>query len=195
MAPEFQALNVRFDALDHRHPPRPPRQSESMESDDSRRAVDELDEVRLNGGLLSRLPADFEFPQAGVYDLWIKWNIRDTVRKIPPLKKLRSKDYSFLDSKPKPGGGKRRVARKIFCDMKYICGLIETAAIEKGMDPSDGVPANIRLIYDEVSPSVFASVKLGGRTTQFHWATIVDKMRKRDKREKKAAAIGAGVEG
>jgi hypothetical protein len=194
-APDFQVLNVRFDQLlDRRHPLQPPRPFESMESDDSRQPVDEL---RLNGGLLSRLPANYEFPQAGVYDLWIKWNVRDTVRKIPPLKTLHSKDYSFLDSKPspKPGGGKRRAARKIFSDMKYICGLIETAAKEIGMDPSDGVPANIRLIYEQVSPSVFAGVKLGGRNTQFHWATIVDKVRRRKKREKEAEAIGAGVEG
>ena len=89
------------------------------------------------------------------------------MRKIPPLKTLHSRDYSFLDSKPspKPGGGKRRAARKIFSDMKYRCGLIETAAKEIGMEPADGVPANTRLIYEQVSPLVFPGVKLGGRNS------------------------------
>lgn len=26
-------------------------------------------------GVLSRLPEDFQFPKAGIYDLWLKWNI------------------------------------------------------------------------------------------------------------------------
>ena len=65
-----------------------PRTMESMELVDSPESVDEL---RVNGGVFSRLPRDYEFPRAGVYDLWIKWNIRDTVRRIPPLNSVDAK--------------------------------------------------------------------------------------------------------
>ena len=52
-------------------------------------------------GLLSRLPEDFEFPQAGTCDLWLRWNVGDDERGIPPLSVLRHHDYSFLDKKEK----------------------------------------------------------------------------------------------
>jgi hypothetical protein len=119
-----------------------------------------------------------------VYDLWIKWNIRDTVRKIPPLKSLRSNDYKFLDSKAKPGGGKRRPSRQTYSDMKYICACIETAAKQKGLDPSDGSIQNIKLIYQEVWPTIYEEVK-GGRRTQHKWATLVDKLQKKKKKKER----------
>ena len=70
-----------------------------------------VNEVRMHGGMFSRLPANYEFPNAGVYDLWIKWNIRDDVRDIPPLKTLHSRDFMFLDLKPKEDGSKRRASK------------------------------------------------------------------------------------
>lgn len=179
VAPRFDALNATLNrALLRDQHPAPLRAMESLDSVDSRRAVDD---VRLNGGLFSRLPPDFEFPRGGVYDLWIKWNIRDTVRKIPPLKSLRPNDYKFLDSKAKPGGGKRRPSRQTYSDMKYICACIETAAKQKGLDPSDGSIQNIKLIYQEVWPTIYEEVQ-GGRRTQHKWATLVDKLQKKKKR-------------
>lgn len=61
---------------------------------------------------------NFEFLQGGVYDLWIKWNIQELARKIPPLQSLHLNDYKFLDSKPKPGGGKHYLSRQPYSDMK-----------------------------------------------------------------------------
>jgi hypothetical protein len=52
--------------------------------------------------MFSHLPYDYEFPQAGAYDCWIKWNIGDTVRVIPPLRISHAKDFAFMD-KQKPG--------------------------------------------------------------------------------------------
>jgi hypothetical protein len=106
VAPQFDALNATLSRVVERGNPlplRPPRPLEAMESVD----FGPVDELRMIDGIFTRLPHDYEFPHAGVYDLWIKWNIRDTVRNIPPLKKLHAKDYKFLDSKPKEGGGKR----------------------------------------------------------------------------------------
>ncbi len=153
-----------------------------MESTESVDVQQPVNEVRLNGGCFSSLPHDYEFPQAGVYDLWLKWNIRDTVRKIPPLKKLSPEDYKFLDSKPKPDGGKRRQSRKTYSDMKFVCECIEAAAKEIGMDPSDGSPGNIRLIYQQVWPTIWEGMR-DGWNTQHKWLTLVDKLR--DKKKKR----------
>ncbi len=47
--------------------------------------------------MLSRVPYVYEFPQAGACDCWIKWNIGDTVRGIPPMRILHAKDFAFMD--------------------------------------------------------------------------------------------------
>ena len=83
----------------------------------------------MNGnGILSR-PPDFDFPAVGVYDCWVKWNISDTERGIPPLRLLQAKDFSFIDSREKTGDdchghtGKfnrqRRNSSKTFLDLKF----------------------------------------------------------------------------
>ena len=178
VAPQFDALNVTLNrALDRGYNPLPLQQ---IESNYIQRPVNN---VRMHGGMFSRLPSSYEFPNAGVYDLWIKWNIRDDVRDIPPLKTLHSKDFKFLDSKSKPDGSKRRASRLIFSDMKFLCERIETAATKNGMDPSDGSSENIRIIYQQVWPLI--SEGLGsGRVTQHKWITLADKLRKKLKREK-----------
>ena len=182
VAPRFDSLNAMLNqAIFHDRHPAPTWAMESMESNNSQQPVDEL---RVNGGVFSRLPHDYEFPRAGVYDLWIKWNIRDTVRRIPPLKSLHPHDYKFLDSKSKPGGGKRRPSRQTYFDMKFICNCIETAAKQIGMDPSDGSLENINLIYQQVWPTIYDGVK-GGRRTQHRWATLVDKLQKKKKKKEK----------
>ena len=104
------------------------------------------------------------------------------MRQIPPLKKLRPKDYKFLDSKLKPDGGKRRASRKTYADMKFVCGCIKTAAKQIGMDPSDGAPDNIRLIYHQVWPTIWEGMR-DGRNTQHKWLTLVDKLRDKKKME------------
>ena len=183
--PQFNELKVTLNKalLDRGNNPLPPRTLESMESFDIRRPVNE---VRMHGGMFSRLPANYEFPNAGVYDLWIKWNIRDDVRNIPPLRTLHPRDFKFLDSKPKPDGSKRRASRLTFSDMKFVCGCFETAARENGMDPSDGSTANVRLIYQQVSPTIYAGLKgQVSRSTQDKWLTIVDKLRDKKKMEEK----------
>ena len=178
VAPQFDALNVTLtQALNRANNPLPPQPMESMESIDIQCPVNE---VRMHGGMFSRLPYSYEFPQAGVYD---KWNIRDDARGIPPLKTLHARGFKFLNSKPKPGGGKRRASRLAYSDIKFVCGCFEAAARENGMDPSDGSTENIRIIYQQVSPSIYEGLK-GGRSTQHKWLTLVDKLRDKKKREK-----------
>jgi hypothetical protein len=59
--------------------------AEEMEAEE-RAAAREVQQypLRVRNGALSRLPNDFEFPKAGVYDLWLKWNIGDTQQGVPP---------------------------------------------------------------------------------------------------------------
>jgi hypothetical protein len=45
-------------------------------------------------GIFSRVPQDFEWPNAGLSDLWVRWNIRDTARGIPPCRVLHTKDLT-----------------------------------------------------------------------------------------------------
>ena len=82
-------------------------------------------------GILSRLPEDYNFPAAGVYDCWVKWNISDTERGIPQLRLLQAKDFAFIDSREKTANDSRghtgpfkeqwRSSSKIFSGLKYLC--------------------------------------------------------------------------
>jgi hypothetical protein len=36
-------------------------------------------------GEISRLPSDFHFPKAVIYDCWVQWNVGNSDRQIPPL--------------------------------------------------------------------------------------------------------------
>ena len=46
------------------------------------------------------VPKDWCFPCIGVLDAWKQWWIGDSVRGIPPLRMLDSKDLEFLDAIP-----------------------------------------------------------------------------------------------
>ena len=70
--------------------------------------------------------------------------------------------------------------------MKFMCECIEAAAKHDGMDPSDGAVDNIRLIYQQVWPSIWEGLR-GGCSTQHKWLTLVDKLRDKKKREKNMA--------
>ena len=99
-------LNTRFDAL-----PSNKQQSTSEEATINLTTPQDATEIaaareveqyplRVRNGVLSRLPNDFEFPKAGVYDLWVKWNIGDLEQGVPPLRLTKAPDFAFLDKKP-----------------------------------------------------------------------------------------------
>ena len=93
VALQFDALNARLNqALNQCPPMLQPMESVVFEQPGV--------ELRMNGGVFFHLPNDYEFPKVGVYDLWIKWSIRDTMRHIPLLKTLHNKIYKLFDSKP-----------------------------------------------------------------------------------------------
>ncbi len=156
-----------------------------------------------NGSLYHPLPENFRFPKAGIYDLWLKWNIPDSERKIPPLRELTSADYCFLDHIPKTDAEKRgskgrfkdsrRPTRKTFCDIKFVCLHIETIANEEGMDINDRGHTNTKLMYEKVAPVLYECVATSQRSTQLRWLTLVSKLRAKLLKEKKAAAAAANT--
>jgi hypothetical protein len=144
--------------------------------------------LRVRNGMLSRVPENFEFPKAGVYDLWVKWNIGDTEQGVPPLRLMKAPDFAFLDKKPplrdqefkrktQEGPAKRRPSRKIFSDLKFVAQYIETKAREAGMDTNDKSSNNVRLMYEKVVDALYQTVKTK-RGTQLKWRTLVTKLRK-----------------
>ena len=144
--------------------------------------------LRVRNGMISRLPNTFEFPKAGVYDLWTKWNIGDTEVGVPPLRLMKAPDFAFLDAKPplpeqqfkrkaQAGPARRRPSRKIFSDMKFVCSYIETKATEGGMDINDRRSQNVRLMYEKIEGVLYETVK-AKRGTQLKWRTLLHKLRK-----------------
>ena len=140
-------------------------------------------------GILSCLPEEYNFPAAGVYDCWVKWNISDTERGIPPLRLLQAKDFAFIDLRKKTVDdsrghtGKfkeqRRGSSKIFSDLKYLCKYIEQKASEAGMELNDRSHLNVRLMYEVVEPVLYPPGKNGSPCTQNRSRTVLRKLLKR----------------
>ena len=101
VAPQFEAINLTLtQAFSHLSQASPAR--DFGETPCAETFSNAIFPIRTNGnGMFSRLLYDYEFPQAGAYDCWIKWNIGDTVRGIPPLRILHAKNFAFMD-KQKP---------------------------------------------------------------------------------------------
>jgi len=184
-----QALTSRLDAI----AATAPALFQSSVEEQNQTGVIPLDlqtyELRSHGnGILSRLPSTYDFPSAGVYDCWVKWNIKDTQNKIPPLRLLQAKDFAFTDSKDKTsedGRGhtgkykcQRRSSSRTFSDLKFLCEFIEKKASDGGMAINDRSNTNVRLMYELVQPMLYLPGKDGTICTQNKWRTVVRKLRK-----------------
>ena len=66
--------------------------------------------LHLFNGKFHRVPQDWRFPTCGLRQLWLKWNIGDTVNNIPPLRFLNVADLKHLDSLPIQNNEKQRPA-------------------------------------------------------------------------------------
>ena len=154
----------------------------------------------FHGGKYNKLPKDFQFPKAGVADVWLRWNVGDSERQIPPLRMLNSTDYKFLDKVPKTTAEKRhfggntkerkRPASKTFSDMKFLCEFIEKQGRLKGYDPSNRSIENVNTIYQAVCPIIFDDPK-SDRETQLKWLTIRSRLRTKIKKQKEATHAAA----
>ena len=116
-----------------------------------KRGVLTVGELRCVSGRMTRLPKDFEFPSAGVQDLWMQWNTPNTKRNILALCTLGPADFAWMDNRDKTlnerrlakGKLKRRPVWKTLCDIKFLCNFIEETAVKEGFDPTDKVGAKI----------------------------------------------------
>jgi hypothetical protein len=146
------------------------------------------------GGVLTRLPSDYQFPRCSTYDCWVQWNIGNSERQIPPLRTLFPKEFQFIDNKPKTASEKkgqrgpfktnRRPARKIYADMKFVCNYIEAKASEAGVDTSDRSLENVRNMFEAATKEL---TNTGGtqsrRWDQCKWTTMVQTIRKKVKEQ------------
>jgi len=148
--------------------------------------------LRTNSrGEISRLPTDFQFPNAGIFDCWVQWNVGNSARQIPPLRKLGPKEFRFLDNMPKTVTekrshrgkhfDKRRPSRKIFSDMKFICNYIESKASDAGVDTSDASEGNIRTMFEAAVKELIIPGERNNRVDQLKWRTMVFRVRKKIK--------------
>ena len=155
-----------------------------------------------NRGEISRLPSNFQFPRAGIYDCWVQWNVGNAERQIPPLRKLGPREFLFIDNIPKTVAeklsqrgkhiDKRRPSRKIFSDMKFICNYIESKAGDSGVDTSDVSSGNVRKMYDTAVKDLIIPGERNQRVDQLKWRTMVSRVRKKLKEAKEALAADAG---
>jgi hypothetical protein len=140
-------------------------------------------------GEISRLPNDFQFPKAGIYDCWVQWNVGNSVRQIPPLRKPGPREFRFIDNIPKTVAekrsqrgkhiDKRRPSRKIYSDMKFICNYIESMASAAGVDTSDVSPENVRKMYDAAVKELIIPGERNQRVDQLKWRMMVSRVRKK----------------
>ena len=72
-----------------------------------KRGVVMVIELRCIGGRMTRVPKDFEFPSAGVQDLWMQWNTPNTKCNIPALRTLGPADFAWMDNRDKTLNEKR----------------------------------------------------------------------------------------
>jgi len=85
-------------------------------------------------GRFNRLPRTWRFPRVGVKSIWRQWWIGNKAENVPPLRFVETSDVNFLDRIPigteeqhgRSGRQhqKRRPARKLLCDLKYLMGYM-----------------------------------------------------------------------
>ena len=144
----------------------------------------ETDNIRYNLhfflGPFHRVLEDWRFPRIGVNDVWRQWWIGDTVRNIPPLRKLDAADLQFLDKLPltrtemhgRKIGSRRRPARKTMCDlrylMEYIIVKVDAAGVREEHISLESVDRMFLCVADEFQ---------SGRNAQKKWLTVSDRVR------------------
>jgi hypothetical protein len=83
-------------------------------------------QLHVYGGVFHVLPQQWRFPSCTPLQLWVQWLLGDTVNEVPPLKMLNGPDVAHLDALPlPPGSTRRRPARKILCDLRFLMNVVE----------------------------------------------------------------------
>ena len=135
-------------------------------------------------GQFHRVPKDWRFPRVGVLDIWKHWWIGDLVRGIPPLRMVKPEDLKFLDGIPlgedemhaRVGRDRhrRRPARKIYCDLKFLMEYITKKIRDAGRMNDVITMESVVEMYQ-----VVAQEFEGGRNAQKKWVTVATELRAR----------------
>jgi hypothetical protein len=98
-------------------------------------------------------------------------------RLLKPVKITR-----FLDAKPKMDAEKRahrglhkekrRLSRKVSCDMRFLCTHIEKKVLKAGLDTADRRLDNVRRMFEAAGEDV-GSGSVNLRKGQLKWRTLV----------------------
>ncbi|MHA7865815.1 hypothetical protein, partial [Flagellimonas marinaquae] len=124
-----------------------------------------------------RLPKDWDWPDGTARVAWQKWNLRNTITNVPPLKLLSGGDFSFLDKTTVP----RQKARKTFGDLKFLCKYIETKAQEAGIYKENMTEEERNQIYGSVASNPENGLAAStGCPSQAQWRTALYHLRKKD---------------
>ena len=108
--------------------------------------------------------------------LWQQWLLGDFVQNIPPLKILTVKDVAHLDALPAQEGERRREARKILADIRFLMNYIEEKVRETGQWTDNHNPTSVSQMYRSVE-HLFA-VDSSHRASQMKWRTAMNIIRK-----------------
>ena len=117
------------------------------------------------------MPEDWRFPQVGVSDIWNKWWIGDTVRRIPPLRMITPQDIKFLGEIPlteeevhgRTGYHryKRHPSRKTYSDMAFLMNYITCKVQQAGRLVDQITPRSVSNMFETVADEFS-----GGRNAQ-----------------------------
>jgi hypothetical protein len=159
--------------------------TQSMVAEDSNRKESERTYVlHYYGGSYHRVPEDWRFPRCGVADLWRHWWIGDSVRNIPPLRLLHHFDVKHIDSLPmgedeehgRTGVSKqkRRPARKILSDIKFLMGFITQKVKARGAFELENLTV---ATVDSMFKAVADCFDNNDRDSQRRWRTVIHDVR------------------
>jgi hypothetical protein len=136
------------------------------------------------GGRLHRVPQDWRSPRCGVFSLWRQWWIGDTVRQIPPLRFLQTKDIENINDiglsteemHHRTGSLRepRRKASKYLSDMSYVMDVITNTYLRCKPMPLVITYSTIDAMFKEVVPVLVVNI----RDDQKQWLTVVRQLRR-----------------
>jgi hypothetical protein len=156
----------------------------------NRDEANEVYPVRYYAGAFKRVPPEWRFPRVGIFDLWRQFWIGDTVRGIPPLRKLEVTDLNHLDDLPlaedKMHGrtgkykDKRRAATKVLSDLHYIMEFFSNKVTERNLQEPVINPESVDRMFIAVS-DIFTEAE---RDAQKRWVSVVLNVRRRIRDER-----------
>jgi putative protein kinase ArgK-like GTPase of G3E family len=119
--------------------------------------------------------------------MWQQWLLGDSVQNIPPLKILTSADVAHLDALPLAAGERRRPARKVLADLRFLMMYVEMKVREANRWTDNHTATGIAQMFRVVEHHfIITSTNRSHnrRDSQIKWQTMVQLLRKREKQHR-----------